>query len=326
MAGLISDVGGRGREHAVAVRSMFDRISPTYDLLNRLMSVGIDKRWRARALELLAHRLPAGPLLDYVRGHARPGRRHGDALCRAASCLPTDFAREMLVRGRGKVKQRPADRGRLRCTCRFATTSLAGMTCSFGMRNLSSPDRGAARGAAHPQAGRRVRGARVLSAVHPAHARVPRRLRALRAAHAWAAWCRASREAYAYLARSMQGFYTRAEFAQLARDVGFDEVESEDLTLRHRQLVSPGEALTMSIVVGISGASGAPYALRLLELLTSDAAAERGAAVAGAVVHGRAGDRARVRAAACASSGCRCSRAATTARRSRAARRRPTRW
>ena len=48
MNGLVSEVGARGqgqaRTHALAVRSMFDRISPTYDLLNRLMSMGIDRQ------------------------------------------------------------------------------------------------------------------------------------------------------------------------------------------------------------------------------------------------------------------------------------------
>jgi len=39
------------------------------------------------------------------------------------------------------------------------------------------------------------------------------------------------RKAYAYLARSMQGFYSRDEYAELARSVGFSQVSSEDLSL-----------------------------------------------------------------------------------------------
>ena len=45
------------------------------------------------------------------------------------------------------------------------------------------------------------------------------------------------REAYAYLARSMKGFYTRGEFEQLAREVGFSQVSGEELTLGIASLV-----------------------------------------------------------------------------------------
>ena len=42
----------RGEEsaHGSGARSMFERIAPTYDLLNRVMSAGIDARWRNRAV------------------------------------------------------------------------------------------------------------------------------------------------------------------------------------------------------------------------------------------------------------------------------------
>ena len=60
---LVPDVHARGEvgveRHALAVQRMFDRISPTYDLLNRLLSLGIDRRWRTRALSVLGEGLPA---------------------------------------------------------------------------------------------------------------------------------------------------------------------------------------------------------------------------------------------------------------------------
>jgi demethylmenaquinone methyltransferase/2-methoxy-6-polyprenyl-1,4-benzoquinol methylase len=45
------------------------------------------------------------------------------------------------------------------------------------------------------------------------------------------------REAYAYLARSMKGFYSRGEFEDLGREVGFSEVSGEDLTFGIASLV-----------------------------------------------------------------------------------------
>lgn len=227
VAGLISDVGGRGREHAVAVRSMFDRISPTYDLLNRLMSVGIDKRWRARALDQLAHRLPSGPLLDTCAGTldlaaAMETRFSGREL------FATDFAREMLVRGSGKVKRAPLIVGDS-MHLPFRDESIAGMTCSFGIRNLSSPVAGLREALRILKPG----GVFVVLEFYRPSTPIMRAFHAVYARFVLPTLGRVvarEPEAYDYLARSMQGFYTRAEFTQLARDVGFSEVESEDLT------------------------------------------------------------------------------------------------
>ena len=50
-----------------AVRSMFDAIAPRYDLVNRIMTFGLDVRWRRRALRDLA--LAPGPtVLDLAAG------------------------------------------------------------------------------------------------------------------------------------------------------------------------------------------------------------------------------------------------------------------
>src|SRR5690606_3239814 len=47
-----------GEEKVRAVRSMFDSIAPRYDLVNRIMTFGLDVRWRRRAMRDL--RLPTG--------------------------------------------------------------------------------------------------------------------------------------------------------------------------------------------------------------------------------------------------------------------------
>jgi ubiquinone/menaquinone biosynthesis methyltransferase len=206
---------------------MFDRISPTYDLLNRLMSAGIDKRWRARALDRLAERLPDGPLLDTCAGTldmaASMEQRFADRRVLAA-----DFAREMLVRGRGKVARTPLFVGdSMRLPVRDGV--LAGMTCAFGIRNLSSPEAGLREALRALKPGGVFV---VLEFYRPAT--LP--MRVFHAVYArfvlptMGALVSRDREAYAYLARSMQGFYSRAEFGALAKGVGFKQVESEDLS------------------------------------------------------------------------------------------------
>jgi ubiquinone/menaquinone biosynthesis methyltransferase len=225
--------------HAGAVRSMFDRISPTYDLLNRLLSLGIDRAWRRKALDQLARGLPSdGPILDLCAGtldlasavEARfPGRR----------VLALDFAREMLVAGRAAGKVRAAgtqlavaDALRLP----LAEDCLAGVVCGFGMRNL-----------ADPRAGVRE----VLRALGPGGVFVtlefhkPTRL-STRAFHALygdlvlptvGSLVSRDRAAYPYLSRSMKGFLTRQEYEAALVDAGFADVEGTELLFGIASLV-----------------------------------------------------------------------------------------
>jgi ubiquinone/menaquinone biosynthesis methyltransferase len=220
--------------HGAAVRDMFDRISPTYDLLNRLLSFRIDQRWRERALRVLADAAPDGPLLDscagtldLTAGIARrwPGR----------SLVAGDFSREMLVRGRAKL----AAPSLVACDAMrlpFASGRFAGVTCGFGMRNLADPARGAA------EALRVLRPSGVfvvLEFFKPT--RVPTRI--FHALYGQVVLPLLGRlvsgdaEAYSYLSRSMRGFLTRDEFERLLRDAGFREVHAADLTFGVASLV-----------------------------------------------------------------------------------------
>lgn len=93
-----------GAPEKAAVRSMFDRIAPRYDLLNRVLSAGTDVRWRRAAVDALALRGPAR-VLDLCTGTAdllievlaRDPRHTG---------LGLDLSHAMLARGLPKLERR----------------------------------------------------------------------------------------------------------------------------------------------------------------------------------------------------------------------------
>lgn len=220
--------------HAPAVRRMFDRISPTYDLLNGLLSWGVDRRWRARALDMLTEGLPDGPVLDSCAGTldltAALGRRLPGRMLVAA-----DFVAAMLRFGRAKAATAAlalADATRMP----FASGRFAGVACAFGMRNLGDVRAGLAE--AHrvlAPGGVFV----VLEFFRPTHAltRVFHGVYA-RAVLPWVGrLVSGDREAYAYLSRSMRAFLSRAEMEDALRDAGFSSVRGEDLTFGIASLV-----------------------------------------------------------------------------------------
>ncbi|HEY2733609.1 MAG TPA: ubiquinone/menaquinone biosynthesis methyltransferase, partial [Polyangiales bacterium] len=229
-SGLVPQVAARRAElataHSHAVQRMFDRISPTYDLLNRLLSMGIDQRWRARALDALARDLPDGALLDVCAGTLDLSLAIRTRWP-ARNLLSIDFARDMLLAGRGKVPNAISLVGDA-MQLPAASNKFAGFICGFGMRNLSDPAAGL-REAARVLAPSGVcvvleffRPERLLTRLF--HAAYGRLLLPL-----VGRLISGDGEAYSYLSRSMQGFLSRPEFEAAMRDAGFRDVEGVDL-------------------------------------------------------------------------------------------------
>src|SRR5713226_2774456 len=90
-----------GAPETSAVRAMFDRIAPRYDLLNHLLSAGIDVRWRRAAVAALAAP-PGARVLDLCTGTADLliQALRGDA---GGQGCGLDFSGEMLARAAGKL-------------------------------------------------------------------------------------------------------------------------------------------------------------------------------------------------------------------------------
>lgn len=122
---------------------MFDAIADRYDLLNHLLSAGIDRRWRRRAIRSL--RLTGRErVLDVCTGTADLAIAARTAAPPAAGVLGVDFAGEMLKIGRDKVA-----RGGLAGTVALVRgdamrlpavdRSVQGVTIAFGIRNVEQP-------------------------------------------------------------------------------------------------------------------------------------------------------------------------------------------
>ena len=125
------------------IAAMFDRIAARYDLLNRLLSAGLDRRWRARAIAAL-ELTGRETVLDLCTGTAdlalaavRNRKR------RAARVVGVDFASRMLHRGQAKLRQARVTEVRLirgdALRIPLAAGSVDAVTIAFGIRNVSDP-------------------------------------------------------------------------------------------------------------------------------------------------------------------------------------------
>lgn len=125
---------------------MFDGIAPHYDLLNHLLSFGIDKGWRAKAINMLCDRKPK-ELLDVATGTADMALKVYDVLrCKIVGC---DISQGMVEIGRKKVADaglsgfidlKVADSESLP----FSSNRFDAVTVAFGVRNFAHLDKGLA--------------------------------------------------------------------------------------------------------------------------------------------------------------------------------------
>jgi demethylmenaquinone methyltransferase / 2-methoxy-6-polyprenyl-1,4-benzoquinol methylase len=128
-------------QHANAVRAMFSGIAPRYDLLNHVLSVNIDKRWRRSVRELLADVLgnENAVVLDVACGTGDLSielRSHSNA-----KVIGTDFCRPMLELAGQKTASLSLDVPYIEADAMqlsFADESFDAVTIAFGLRNLSN--------------------------------------------------------------------------------------------------------------------------------------------------------------------------------------------
>ena len=212
------------------IAGMFDAIAPRYDLLNHLLSAGIDRRWRAKAIASL-QLTGRETLIDVCTGTADVAL---EARRGAARILGVDFAGVMLALGRAKVERANAasrialvrgDAMRLPA----ADASADAVTVAFGIRNVQEPAVGCAEMARVLRPGGRLA---ILEFAMPA---IP----GLAALYRWyfsrvlpfiGRRISGHTAAYSYLPASVGSFPPPAEFVTLLQRAGFSQVHAAPLT------------------------------------------------------------------------------------------------
>lgn len=225
-------VGGALDKSSVRVREMFAEIAPRYDLVNRMLSGGIDIWWRyVTVWRAAAPRV--GAILDVCTGT-------GDlALAYRAKCGPdvrvvaSDFCRPMLDRGIEKsaktgvaIEWVEADAMALP----FPTATFDLVTVAFGLRNIADTARGLAEMARVCKPGGRLA---ILEFSLPQNPVV-------RNAYLWYfrrvlpfignTVARNASDAYTYLNQSVEEFPSGEALATLVRSAGFERVEMVPLS------------------------------------------------------------------------------------------------
>jgi len=213
------------RQQKATIRSLFTRIAAKYDLLNRLMSLGQDQRWRRDALALakLGELSGTSRLLDVATGTGDMALTAWDR-AQPLEVVGIDLTPAMVVLAKEKAGDKP-----IRWTVGdglalpFPDSAFDAVTSAFMMRNV--PD---VRQAFQEQ--RRVvrPEGRVVCLEMTWPQRFPMSVLFQWYFFGWTPWLggmiSGEREAYQYLPRSVKRFFTPEEMAQQMESVGLRDV------------------------------------------------------------------------------------------------------
>lgn len=229
--------------HGAKVQAMFTDIAPGYDLANRLMSMGIDVRWRRASVRSLLEPGSDGTgkhLLDLCAGTLDSSIEMHRAFPRA-EIVGGDFSAGMLETGakrlKGEARERITPRQMDAHKLPEADDSLDGIFCAFGVRNLSDLDKACAEKARVLHDGGRLV---VLEFFRPEALFT----RVFHAAYnntvlplvGWA--CTGNLEAYRYLPRSIDAFCSSVQYKKKLEAAGFEDVQIKSLTFGVASMVS----------------------------------------------------------------------------------------
>ena len=215
-----------GPEKRAYVREMFTAIAPTYDRLNRIISLRLDQRWRRDAVRRLGwERAPEGMYLDLCAGTLDFGATLARQPGFRGRIVGADFVQRMLRLGRGKSSRiAPVNADAL--SLPFPDRAFDGAMVGWGVRNLTDLDAGLSEAARVLKPGARLV---ILEMTLPPNPRLRRvyqfyfrrvlpRIGRMISKHT---------TAYTWLPESTQAFPGPQELARRMEQQGFTEVSYE---------------------------------------------------------------------------------------------------
>lgn len=224
-----SDQGSKKEQ----VRSMFDRIAPRYDFMNRFLSAGIDTGWRKKAIRLFQKDRPLH-LLDVATGT-------GDMAIMAAKMLNPqkitgiDISEKMLQMGREKIeKQRLGTIIELSTgdgeTINFPDYTFDGVMVAFGVRNFENLEKGLQEIFRVMKPGAQLV---VLEFSRPLLPGIKNlyNLYMSVVAPQMAQWFNQNKKAYQYLNESAKAFPDRQLFTDILKQIGYSDTSFKPLSL-----------------------------------------------------------------------------------------------
>lgn len=212
---------------------MFSDIAPTYDLLNRLLSFGVDRLWRKRAVASLLQNYSGkeARFLDLATGTADVALEVYAQAGSGARIVGVDFAYPMLARGKIKAEKQGAPLSLIQAdglSLPFGDGAFDGVIIAFGLRNFEDREAGLA------EMVRVLRGGGRLVVLEFGH---PKGLFGLLYAFYFRVLLpvvgrlvSAHRSAYNYLPNTVYEFPEAEQLAAMMRDAGFRDVSHRPMT------------------------------------------------------------------------------------------------
>jgi demethylmenaquinone methyltransferase/2-methoxy-6-polyprenyl-1,4-benzoquinol methylase len=213
------------------VEEMFDEIAGRYDLMNRLFSAGIDKKWRKKTISLLSRHHPK-TILDMATGTADMAI----LACRMLNpdkVIGIDLSAEMLELGRKKVEKEGLA-GKIDLlkgdgeAISFPDNSFDAVMVAFGVRNFENLEVGLCELLRVLKPGGKLV---ILEFSKPNWGfKNIYNLYMGMVAPEVASWFRQNKDAYRYLNRSSNAFPDRSDFTAILNRVGFSDTECKPLS------------------------------------------------------------------------------------------------